>query len=183
MITLDNDEKIILEVRKHWFVFWAQSLPLVFLIFFPFIIKVILSVMGLSDIVVFGKHTQTFITVITTTWIWFIWVAFFILWTDYYLDILILTNRRIIDIEQKGFFSREISTFRLDRIQDITVDVNGIIATFFDFGDIHIQTAGEVPEISVKGIPDPHKVREIVSQAQDEAIEKSRVVKIDSENQ
>ncbi|KKS86799.1 MAG: hypothetical protein UV62_C0035G0008, partial [Parcubacteria group bacterium GW2011_GWC1_43_11] len=39
------------------------------------------------------------------------------------------------------------------------------------------------PEISVKGIPDPHKVREIVSQAQDEAIEKSRVVKIDSENQ
>src|SRR3989344_7942839 len=108
--TSGNDcaQKIILEVRKHWFVFWAQSLPLVFLIFFPFIIKVILSVMGLSDIVVSGKHTQTFITVITTTWIWFIWVAFFILWTDYYLDILILTNRRIIDIEQKGFFSREI---------------------------------------------------------------------------
>ena len=179
MITLDNDEKIILEVRKHWFVFLAQSLPLVFLVFFPLIIKIILSALGLSDIVMFGKHAQAFVTMMTALWVWFIGVAFFILWTDYYLDILILTNKRIIDIEQKGFFAREISTFRLDRIQDITVDVNGVIPTFFDFGDIHIQTAGEVPEIGVKSIPDPHKVREIVSRAQDEAIEKSRVVKVD----
>ncbi|MBI5816817.1 MAG: PH domain-containing protein [Candidatus Yonathbacteria bacterium] len=179
MIALDNDETIILEVRKHWFIFMAQSLPLIFLIFFPFIVKIILSVTGLSDIVVFGKHAQTFITIITTMWVWFIWVAFFILWTDYYLDILILTNKRIIEIEQKALFVREISTFRLDRIQDITVEVSGVIPTFFSFGDIHIQTAGEVPEISVKSIPDPHKVREIVSRAQDEAIDKSRVVKID----
>jgi len=179
MITLDNDEKIVLEVRRHWFVLLAQSLPLVFLVFFPLIIKIALGVMGLSDIVILSKNIETLITIITAVWVWFIWVAFFILWTDYYLDILILTNKRIIDIEQKGFFSREISTFRLDRIQDITVDVNGVIPTFFDFGDIHIQTAGEVPEISVKSIPDPHKVREIVSRAQDEAIEKSRVVKVD----
>ncbi len=179
MIALDNDEKIVLEVRKHWFIFMAQSLPLVFLVFFPLIIKIILSVLGLSDVVVFGKHAQAIVTMITALWMWFIWVAFFILWTGYYLDILILTNKRIIEIEQKALFVREISTFRLDRIQDITVDVNGVIPTFFDFGDIHIQTAGEVPEISVKGIPDPHKVREIVSQAQDEAIEKSRVVKVD----
>lgn len=179
MIALDNDEKIILEVRKHWFIFMAQSLPLVFLILFPFIVKIILSVVGLSGVIVFGKHAQTFITIITATWMWFIWVAFFILWTDYYLDILILTNKRIIEIEQKALFVREISTFRLDRIQDITVNVNGVIPTFFSFGDIHIQTAGEVPEISVKSIPDPHNAREIISRAQDEAIDKSRVVKID----
>src|SRR3989338_10735816 len=166
MITLDNDEKIVLEVRRHWFVLLAQSLPLVFLIFFPFIIKMVLSVMGLSYIVVFGKHAQTFITVITATWIWFIWVAFFILWTDYYLDILILTNKRIIDIEQKGFFSRQISTFKLYLIQDIPLEVNGFIPIFFDFGNFQIQPAGEVPEISVKTTPDPHKVREIVSRAQ-----------------
>ena len=179
MITLDNDEKIILEVRRHWFVLLAQSLPLVFLIFFPLVIKIALGVTGLSDIVILGKNTETLVAIATAVWIWFIWVAFFVVWTDYYLDILMLTNKRIIDIEQKGLFSREISTFRLDRIQDVTVKVNGVIPTFFDFGDIHIQTAGEVPEISVKSVPNPHKVREIVSRAQDEAIEKSRVVKID----
>lgn len=182
MITLDNDEKIILEVRRHWFVLLAQSLPLVFLVFFPLAIKIALEVTGLSDIVILSKNTETLITIATAVWIWFIWVAFFIVWTDYYLDILMLTNKRIIDIEQKGLFSREISTFRLDRIQDVTVKVNGVIPTFFDFGDIHIQTAGEVPEINVKSVPNPHKVREIVSRAQDEAIEKSRVVKIDGDS-
>lgn len=179
MITLDHDEKVILEVRRHWFVLLAQSLPLVFLMFFPLAIKIGLEVTGLADIVVLGKNIETLITIATAVWIWFIWIAFFIVWTDYYLDILMLTNKRIIDIEQKGLFSREISTFRLDRIQDVTVKVNGVIPTFFNFGDIHIQTAGEVPEISVKSIPDPHKVREIVSRAQDGAIEKSRVVKVD----
>lgn len=179
MITLDHDEKIILEIRKHWFVLLAQSLPLVFLIFFPFIVKIVLNIVGLADIVIFGKHAEALITIITALWMWFIWVAFFILWTNYYLDILILTDKRIIEIDQRALFSREMSTFRLDRIQDVTVDVNGIIPTFFNFGDIHIQTAGEVPEISVKSIPAPHKVREIVSRAQDEAIEKSHVVKVD----
>lgn len=179
MITLDKDEHIIIEVRKHWFIFMAQSLPLVFLVFLPFVINILIRGAGLSDVVVLGKHAQLFITMVTATWMWIIWVAFFVLWTDYYLDILMLTNKRIIDIEQKGLFSRGISTFRLDRIQDITVNVNGIIPTFFNFGDIHIQTAGEVPEISVKSIPNPHNVREIVTKAQDEAIEKSRVVRID----
>lgn len=178
MITIEDDEKIILEVRRHWFVLFAQSLPLLFLALVPLIIKIGFQATGLSDIVALGKNTETLITIATAVWIWFIWVAFFMVWTDYYLDILILTNKRIIDIEQKGLFSREISTFRLDRIQDVTAEVNGIIATFLNFGDIHIQTAGEVPEIAVRGIPHPHHVRETVSRIQDEAIEKLRIVKV-----
>lgn len=179
MIALDNDERIILEIRRHWFVLFAQSLPLVFFIFLPVIARIALNVSGLSDFISLGKHTQELITIATALWTLFIWIVFFILWTSYYLDILILTNKRIIEIEQKALFSREISTFRLDRIQDITVDVNGIIPTFLNFGDIRIQTAGEVPEIRVRSIPAPHHVREVISREQDGAIERARTIRVD----
>lgn len=179
MITLDNDEHIVLEVRKHWFVLFAESMPLIFFALLPALIAIAYRVLGFSEIFVVDKHPQELVTLLAAVWLLFLWIAFFMMWTDYYLDILILTNKRIIEIEQKALFSREISTFRLDRIQDVTVEVSGIIATFLNFGDIHIQTAGEVPEITVRGIPHPHNMREIVSQAQDKAIERSRIVKVD----
>jgi uncharacterized membrane protein YdbT with pleckstrin-like domain len=179
MIALDNDERIIFEVRRHWFVLLTQTLPLIVFIFLPVIARIALEVTGLSNFISIGKHTEQLITIGVALWTLFIWVVFFVIWTSYYLDILILTNKRIIEIEQKALFSREISTFRLDRIQDITVDVNGIIPTFFNFGDIRIQTAGEVPEIRVHSIPRPHHVREIISQEQDNAIERSRIVLVD----
>ena len=45
---------------------------------------------------------------------------FFRAWLDYYLDIWVITDERIVNIEQKGLFSREISTQQLYRIQDVT---------------------------------------------------------------
>ena len=179
MITLDNDEQIVLEVRKHWFVLFAESMPLIFFALLPAIIAIAYRTLGLQEIFTIDKHPQELATLFTAIWMLFLWVAFFIMWTDYYLDILILTNKRVIEIEQKALFSREISTFRLDRIQDVTVEVNGVIATFLNFGDIHIQTAGEIPEITVRGIPYPHNAREAISQGQDKAIERSRIVKVD----
>ena len=72
-----------------------------------------------------------------------VWVLFFIKWTDYYLDVFILTDRRVIYITQKGLFSRRIATSRLDRVQDVSAEVTGMMPTFLNYGDVHVQTAGE----------------------------------------
>ena len=78
------------------------------------------------------------------------------------MDVWILTDRKIIDIEQLSLFSREVSEFRLDRVQDITVEVRGIISTMLKFGTLHVQTAGATREFVIKNIPDPYKVRDII---------------------
>ena len=88
-------------------------------------------------------------------------------WTDYYLDVWMVTDKRVIDIEQKGFFHRQTSVFRIERIQDVTVETHGIVATLLNFGDIHVQTAGEGQEFIMRGIANPKYVRRVILRQQD----------------
>ncbi len=68
---------------------------------------------------------------------------FFEIWLDYWLDAWIITNLRVISINQIGLFRRVYSEFSLSRIQDVSIETNGVLATFLGYGNIRIQTAGE----------------------------------------
>lgn len=89
----------------------------------------------------------------------FIWLFFFYSFLDYYLDIWIVTNYRIINIEQNGLFDRIISEQKLYRVQDVTSEIKGIIPTFFDYGDVYVQTAAEKERFIFKQIPHASEVR------------------------
>ena len=65
-------------------------------------------------------------------------------------------------MEQKSFFSRDVATLRLDKIQDIRVKIRGILATFLDFGEIQIQTAGESEEFILRYVPKPDKIKSVI---------------------
>ena len=84
-----------------------------------------------------------------------------IFWMDYYLYVWIITSERIIDIEQKGLFNREISEFTLDKVQDITVKVPNMMATFLKYGDVIIQTAGE-SSFEIKQIPNFYEAKNLI---------------------
>ena len=89
-----------------------------------------------------------------------IYVLFFFLFVDYYLDMWIVTNDRIVDIDQLGLFNRTISELDLFRIQDVTTQVKGIFATFFDYGNVNIKTASSNLDIVFYNVPHPNKIRE-----------------------
>lgn len=154
MIKLEENEKIILEKRKHWFILLVETFFLVILAIMPFALFIF-------------RWSKTpinlyLILTLVSIWLLFLWIAFFVIWTDYYLDVFILTNKRIIKIEQNGFFNREASTLSLDKIQDVTMNVKGIIMTFLNIGDISIQTASENPEFTIKGLGNPEKIKEMI---------------------
>jgi len=92
-----------------------------------------------------------------------VWLLFFTSFIDLYLDVWIITNKRIVNIEQKGLFSRVESEHQLDVIQDITTEVHGIGPTLFNFGDLLVQTAGENQRVVFKQIPEPYYVKKIIS--------------------
>jgi hypothetical protein len=50
---------------------------------------------------------------------------------DFYLDVYIVTDRRIVDIKQDGFFKRAISELNFRQIQDVNAKVNGVSRPFF----------------------------------------------------
>ncbi len=81
---------------------------------------------------------------------------------DYWCDIFIVTDKRILDIEQKGLFSRTVSELRLYRTQDVTTEVKGILHSLFDYGDVFIQTAGEKQRFIFEDVPHPTQVGKLI---------------------
>jgi len=171
MFKLGKNEKVLLEVRKHWFILFSETLFLVFLLFLPAVIALGVNILNISKLITIpGDNTSLFI-VLTAAWFLFVWIIFFVTWTNYYLDILVITNRRIIDMDQKSLFSRDVATSMLEHVEDITTEIHGLIPTLLGFGDIHLQTAAESREFTIKGIPSPADVRRKIMKAQEDAVE------------
>ena len=98
------------------------------------------------------------VVLFTSVYYLYLWLFAFHSFVDYYLDVWIVTNYRIINIEQRGLFSRTVSEQELDRIQDVTSELKGFFSTMLDFGTVYIQTAGEQVRFVFKQIPDPYGV-------------------------
>ena len=84
---------------------------------------------------------------------------FYTFFVDFYLDLLILTNDRLIAIKQHGMFARTILEVDLYQIQDATSNVDGTFATLFNFGNLIIETSGADPKTIAVNIQNPHALR------------------------
>ncbi len=152
------NEEFILMFRRHWIILLFKVIKTSALAIFPLIIFIV-GQKFTSDV---PQELWNFFWFFSSLWWLSLWTYFFIFLVDYYLDVWIVSNQRIIDIEQKGLFKREISEFSLARIQDITVDVSGFLPTLLQFGNVHIQTAGEEEKFVFKQIPNPHRAKNLI---------------------
>lgn len=100
----------------------------------------------------------------------FAWLFFFLSITDFILDVWYITNKRIIDIQQEGFFSRKVAEQYLNRIQDVTSETVGILPTIFKYGNVRVQTAGEHEQFLFGDVSEPDQVRQMIM----ELIQKSQ---------
>ena len=169
MIRLDPDEKIEAIVRKHWIVLAVQTFVFIVLMPAPYLIYRLIPLPPFVNVP--GNHSYVFVF-FGLLWILGLWFFFFIGWTLHHLDAWVVTNKRIVDIEQNGLFSREETSFRLDRIQDITVETHGILATLFGFGAIHVQTAGEEARLELPIASSPEKIKDLIMGLSNKMIEK-----------
>jgi uncharacterized membrane protein YdbT with pleckstrin-like domain len=169
LVDLEANERIVAEVRRHMFVFYSRIVGLVILIFLP--LAFTSTVVDFLNTRILETGGGTIFTFLYLVWFLILFVVFFFQWTDYYLDVWVLTNERIFDIEQRGMFSRHISVFRLERVQDVTVEVNGLLATFLKFGDVHIHTAGEATDFIIKDAADPLYIKKIIMEEHGKAMQ------------
>lgn len=158
---LEPEENVILEIRKHWIVFVGYVLILFFSIVSP-IILFFLTKIFFPDVSYLLNNTAVFIF-FYTLWLLFVWISFFIEWTKYYLDVWFVTEKRIIIVDQKDIFHREVSNIRFEKVQDVTLEVNGLIPTFFKFGNIRVQTASEnSQEFYMNSVRHPELARKVI---------------------
>jgi uncharacterized membrane protein YdbT with pleckstrin-like domain len=99
------------------------------------------------------------------------------IWTDYYLNVWCVTNKRIVNVHQIGLFRRKIGSFRLERMQDVNVEINGVLATLLDYGTIHVQTASaDMEEFKASFLPRPQEIKSVILGAGDKLIDRERAV-------
>jgi energy-coupling factor transporter transmembrane protein EcfT len=176
MVKLEEGEKILRIVRRHFLILIPSIVAIIFAAIFPFLIYIFLTSAFLSlDLSVvllidnFAAHWGSFGY---SVWLLLLWIFFFVEWTDYYLDMIVITDRRVIEVRQKGFFNREVTSFLHSQIQDITVDTEGVLRTLFKFGELHIQTAGHNHEIIIKDAYCPEEARTLILQLEQQSLNK-----------
>ena len=168
-IELEADETVIKTVRKHWFTIFVELGVIVFFGLMPvFAFMAILALPADSVILVLFQAQTALIVFGLAAWLLMSTMAAATSWTGYYLDLWVITDRRIIVVEQIYYFNRKVSNFRLERLQDIKVTIKGLIPTLLNYGTIRAQTAGaNENNFESHALPDPRELQALIQTAMD----------------
>lgn len=169
-IKLEEDEDVLLIVRRHWFVLFNRILGVVIVLCAPFVLFIVFQSLNIT-----ASHTTRVLAeyprellFFASLWILGNWMTLAYVWTDQYLDIWVITDRRIISIDQLGLFVRSVGSFRLERLQDMNIEIPGFFATLLDYGTVEAQTASaSESEFTVHGVPKPREIKSIILEAAD----------------
>lgn len=167
--TLEPGEKVIASVRKHPLIVIGQLLPFLFLAWLPTLLPILVNLIGtmspeaplelLSFLTAENPWTRF---VIGMYWL-FVWIGAFGVFTDYYLDHWVITNHRIMSIDQQGFFDRRVASLHLNRIQDVLTDIEGLLGELFGFGTLSVETAGDdASRFRIHGVSNAKGVRDLI---------------------
>lgn len=161
-IPLEPGERIVLQVHRHWFFLFAHGLILVAVLAVPFVAHRVLVAYG---ILAAGDIGTAAGLALGALWVLAGWTLYFKFWTLYWLDIWVVTDRRLIDIDYRRLFDRDIAILRLEKIQDVTVRVQGVLGNLLKFGSVSVQTAGESREFVIDQIAHPEVLRDALVRA------------------
>lgn len=153
----EKDEEILLFVRKaiitnfKW-VFVSIVLLLLPLLAFLFVnfggqiisfpIKYILFFLAFYYLIIFSYIYVNFIT--------------------WYFNIAFVTNIRVVDIDFSGLIYKNIAATKLNLIQDVSFIQAGAVRTFFNYGDVFVQTAGTYTNFEFEAAPQPENAVHII---------------------
>ncbi len=154
-----ESEIVLRVVHRHWF-----DIATHFFVVVLFVAALFgsLSIIPLLHPDALGTEMFRFVLFIQNSLILLIWLYAFLVWIDYFFDVWIITNERVINIEQKGLFVRTVSELKFSRIQDVTSEVSGMIPTMLNFGDVKVQTASEEDYFLFRRVPDPYHVKDLI---------------------
>lgn len=98
-------------------------------------------------------------------------VIYLILATRIYLsNQLIITNDNVTQVNQVGLFNRKVSEISMGNVEDVTALQSGVFQTFFNFGHLHIETAGEQNNYDFLYCPNPNAYAKAIQDARVEFI-------------
>ena len=136
--------------RKHW---WALLRALVQ----PTFIFAVIAILWLASGTLFEYSPWVdvfFGLALMGVFTWVVWHTL-----DWWNDLYVLTDERVVDIEKVPLLAEERREARLDRIQNVRYDQPSLIYRLLNFGHVRLETAGEIGHFTFDYIPHPQEVQ------------------------
>lgn len=143
MIKLENlrpNEKVIMIVRRHWVIYIILWLILFSWILFSSTLYWLFWVSLLTNM----------INVIF--WLFFL-VLLYIKWLDHELDLYIITDNRIIWVEQVAFLNRTVTECNLWQVQEVNSRTKWLFANILNYWTLTILTAWNATNMQMSFAP------------------------------
>jgi len=151
----EKGEVIILLLRAHLITLVPTLAMIAILFSLSFFIPFILGILGLN----LGESLNSNQSVLLiVSWYLFVFGFSFYKFIFWYFNVYLLTNERVVDFDFKGILHKETSYAPLTQIQDVSPKIVGFFGTIFHFGNVFIQTAGEVSEFEFHHVEKPDDV-------------------------
>ena len=161
-----EQENVVLFLHRHWYTLVNKVSILLIMSLFPILVLLVLGQ------VILANNLIPLFTFLWAAYIMTLWFYLFYTLTMYTLDYWIITNERVVNNIQQGFFNRRISEVSIHMVQDVSVKLAGVIPTMLNFGLVEIQTAAEIAHFKLEQVPMPQvvkdKIMEIVEKTEDE---------------
>ena len=157
-------------IKKHWTVM-ARVILIAIVFSLPGLIVYFLSGNVLAGL---GSNIHKLILFLATIWLWAAAFKGFTSWLNEFIDVIVITNERIIDITQTNLFHRDIAETSLDKVEDATGSIKGVLGTLFKFGSISIQTAAAEGKFGMELVDKPYLAARTILDAQEAFLTRER---------
>jgi len=174
----EEGEEIIYFCRPHWFVFLKQIILFTIIFALPVLLYVFARTQ-FADFIALNSFDAIEIIIILAASVYLLLMltTFYNAWLAYYLDVWLVTNKRIVNFQTEGFFSRKLLATNLANIQDAKSEMHGFWASLFHFGTVFVQTAGSEQNMQFAAVGSPEKIVTFIN----ELAQKARATKKEME--
>ncbi len=104
---------------------------------------------------VFSFFPASLFSLMLTGFVMVMTLVIYVYWVDNELDFYIVTNERIIGIEQLSFLNRTVRECSLDQVQEVNGFAKGLLENLLNFGSVTIRTASDTSEFKMDIAPEP----------------------------
>ena len=156
---VDSTENVVLKFRKHWWILLRDVIGTIFAGIF--VAGVGVTLVGITATTDFRIVAGVYFGVVL--WLVIVWLAVAVIWTNYYLDLWLITDKRLVSVDQTGLFKREVTTLPFTNVQDVTLEQYGILQTLLNFGTLRVHSAGPTSRnMSIYGVAQPSLIRDTI---------------------
>lgn len=153
-VQLDRQEEVLGIVRRSLLSKWWRWLFATVWLLLPFFFFYPLIKIGLTGLIVF--------LVLIVSAVWNAWRR----WREWYYTMFLITDRRIIDIDQRGLFHREVEELAFKDVSEVKVE-QSTFQKLGGTGSIRVHTIqAQKFDLELAGVRHPEHVRDLIVDVQ-----------------